>query len=314
MRPQLLRHQACPASLTSAQGYRRVTALTDLAPGLRTLSRPLRPSRSDYSGVVADLADGDPRSLADRGDPDPAVTAALAAFAAGTGSEHGALSALAGSRLLVPVVAIPADGCSADGHSADGHSADGHSADGHSADGHSAAGHSAAGGAEKTGEMALPSILGADGRPALPAFTCLESLRQWRPDARPVPASAASVWQSAVQESCAVIIDIAGPVPLAVEGARLAALATGAAVPLPHEDPDVQRAALEAVAEHAPGIRVALSPPVGGMDLTVELAPGAGEKEPVAGGAADQVASAIADRLGARLRRGIAVRLRPPAG
>ena len=46
---------------------------------------------------------------ADDGSADPAAAAALAAFAAGTGSEHAALTSLAGVRLLVPVVAAAAD-------------------------------------------------------------------------------------------------------------------------------------------------------------------------------------------------------------
>ena len=58
---------------------------------------------------VADLSGGDPRYRADRGEADPAVAAALAAYAAGTGGEHAVLLALADSRLLVPVVAVPGD-------------------------------------------------------------------------------------------------------------------------------------------------------------------------------------------------------------
>ncbi len=124
----------------------------------------------------------------DDGSADPAAAAALAAYAAGNGGEHAALAALAAARLLVPVVAMPG---------------------------------------EKASEMALPLVIGNDGRPALLAFTCLDSLRRWRPGARPVPVPAASVWQAGAQEAGAVVIDIAGPVPFAVDGARLAALAEG---------------------------------------------------------------------------------------
>lgn len=46
----------------------------------------------------------------DRGDADPQVTEALAAYQAGKGSEQAALTALAGARLLIPVVAVLADG------------------------------------------------------------------------------------------------------------------------------------------------------------------------------------------------------------
>ena len=49
---------------------------------------------------------GDPT---DRGEPDPQVAAALSAFAAGQGSEHAALTALADARLLVPIVAVRAE-------------------------------------------------------------------------------------------------------------------------------------------------------------------------------------------------------------
>jgi hypothetical protein len=55
---------------------------------------------------------GDP---ADRGDSDPEVAEALSAFAAGQGSEHAALSALAGARLLVPVVAVLGEAPGSDG-------------------------------------------------------------------------------------------------------------------------------------------------------------------------------------------------------
>src|SRR5881392_1894811 len=45
----------------------------------------------------------------DDGAADPHVTAALAAYYAGQGSEQDALTALAAARLLVPVLAVPAD-------------------------------------------------------------------------------------------------------------------------------------------------------------------------------------------------------------
>ncbi len=155
----------------------------------------------------------EPQFPADQGAADPAVTAALAAYAAGRGSEHAALTALAASRLLVPVVAMPA-GSGGDGAPAGP-------------------------GREKPTEMALPTLIGQDGRAAVLAFTSLGSLKRWRPEARPVPVPAGRAWLAGTQEASAVVIDVAGPVPLAVEGARLAALADGRPVPLPHQDPDV---------------------------------------------------------------------------
>ena len=45
----------------------------------------------------------------DDGSAEPRVAAALAAFGSGLGSEHAALTALAASRLLVPIVAAQSE-------------------------------------------------------------------------------------------------------------------------------------------------------------------------------------------------------------
>jgi SseB protein N-terminal domain len=239
---------------------------------------------------VIDLSAGDERYRSDHGAADPAVATALAAYAAGTGGEQAALSALAASRLLVPVVAM----LSADVPDAD-----------------QAAGADSTPAGDKASEMAMPKIIGRDGRQAMPAFTSLEAVEQWRPSARPVPVPATAVWQSAVQESCAVVIDIAGPVPIVVEGTRLAALAAGGDVPGMHEDPDVWRHVAAAAAEVAPGIRVRLSQPNGGLDFTLELAPPPGSAGLVPEDVATRVADAVHDRLPGRIRAGIAVLRRP---
>jgi hypothetical protein len=244
---------------------------------------------------VVQLSAGDPRFRSDTGAADPAVTAALAEYAAGTGTEYSVLTALAGARLLVPVVAVRADEL-AHGHE-DAHDHE----DARGREG-------VAGSGEKASEMAMPAIVGADGRRALPAFTGIDALQRWKRDARPVPVPAADVWQSAVQESQAVIIDLAGPVPLAVEGARLAALASGAAVPRLHEDPDVRAAVAAVAAGQPPGLRIRLGPPQGDADFTLEVTPA----EPAAPhGVTEEAARAFADEvasmLGERVRRGIAL-------
>ena len=259
---------------------------------------------------MPDLGAGDERFRDDHGEADPAVAAALTAFAAGTGSEHAVLTALAGGRLLVPVLAVLADeltGPAVPGRPAAG----GAVAHGTGQPGHVPS-HAATPGGDKASEMAMPVIVGRDGRRALPAFSCAGALRLWKPDGRPVPVPAAGVWQAAVDESCAVIIDIAGPVPLAVEGSRLAALAAGAPPPALHEDPDVWQVAAATAAEFAPGIRVKLSAPRGGLDFTLELAPPEGSRAPVPDRAASQIGDAVTDRLAGRARCGIAVLVRPP--
>jgi hypothetical protein len=250
------------------------------------------------------LMAGDESFREDHGDADLAVAAALAAYAAGTGAEHAALVALAGSRLLVPVMAVLADEPAAAVESAA-------SIRGANSPGGVIAGGGSAGGGDKASEMAMPQIVGKHGRRALPAFTCASAVQSWRPAARPVPVPAAAVWQSAVQSSCAVIIDIAGPVPLAIEGARLTALATGGAVPGMHEDPDVWQQVAAATAEVAPGSRVRLSQPNGGLDFTLEIAPPSGSDGLVPEDVARRIADAVHVRLAGRVRSGIAVLRRP---
>lgn len=238
---------------------------------------------------------------ADEGSADPAAAAALAAFAAGTGSEHAALTSLAGVRLLVPVVAATAEETGDHAPAGDHSRADGHPP--------------ASGRAEKASEMSIPTLVGTDGRRAVPAFTCLDALVRWRPAARPVPVQASSVWQSAVADSCAVVLDIAGPVPLAIDGARLAALAGGQPVPLPHQDPDVLAELTAAVAGQPAIGRARLADGGTDGDLTIELSflPGR------AGSAAELaqlIGTALLGTLGGRLRRGIKVVISPtsPAG
>lgn len=234
---------------------------------------------------------GDPT---DRGDPDSGVVTALSAFAAGQGSEHAVLTALAATRLLVPVVAVLAE--AAPGRET------------------GTAGPGAAAGAgppqgEKVSEMALPTLVGADGRHAVLAFTCLSSLTRWRPDARPVPAPAGQVWLAGAQEASAVVIDVAGPVPFAVDGARLAALAEGRPAPMPHEDPDLQSAAEAALSGEPVIARFDLLPGQGGSDLTIQviLAPGSGPGQARAQEAIQRSVARIVASGGDRVRRGITV-------
>lgn len=201
----------------------------------------------------------------DTGAADPAVTAALAAYAAGQAAERTVLAAIAASRLLVPVVAILAE-----------------------------AGDD---GTEKETEMALPTLIGNDGRKAVIAFTGSDTIKRWRADARPVPVPAPHLWPAvAAERADAVVIDVAGPVPLVVEGARLRALADGAPPPFPHEDPDV-RAQVAAVTGN-----FTVEP--GGEDAEVTIVLRA--TDPASARAA---AEEIAARLAPRLRKGIAIRL-----
>jgi SseB protein N-terminal domain len=205
------------------------------------------------------------RPAGDTGAADPAVTAVLAAYAAGAAAEHAVLTAVAASRLLVPVVAVLAEADSD--------------------------------GTEKETEMALPTLIGNDGRKAVIAFTGTDTVRRWRADARPVPVPAARLWPAvAAERADAVVIDVAGPVPLVIEGARLRALAAGEPPPFPHDDPDIRAQVAVVTDDFTLGS--------GGQDadLTVTV-----KTSDLA--AARAAAEAIAARLAPRLRRGIAIRL-----
>ncbi|MGI9004743.1 MAG: SseB family protein [Streptosporangiaceae bacterium] len=220
------------------------------------------------------ISGADPLFGTDDGSAEPAVSRALAGYAADEGSERAALAALAASRLLVPVVA--------------------------------AGGETAAGG-EKASEMALPTLIGLDGRRAIPAFTCMAAMQRWRRDARPVPAAALAVWQAAAQDSCAVVIDVGGPVPLAVEGARLAALARGDGPPELWADPDVREIVASVLAGHLEVAAFDLRPGEADRDLAIALSLAPGQPADDVTSLAAQLAEAVHGRLGGRLRRGVAI-------
>jgi hypothetical protein len=104
----------------------------------------------------------------------------------------------AGVRLLVPIVAV-ADEVDADT------------------------------GADKSSHMASVSLVQADGRRGLLAFTGVETLKRWDPAARPVPVTSYDVAAAALEEGAeGVLVDIAGPVGFAIDGDLLAELAQAA--------------------------------------------------------------------------------------
>ncbi|WP_248963920.1 SseB family protein [Sphaerisporangium perillae] len=157
----------------------------------------------------------------DDGSADASVAAALSAFAAGTADAAVVASALSTARLLVPVVALLTESEVGE-HGLQ---------------------------QEKESEMALPVLVGADGRKAVPAFTGTESLKLWRADARPIQALTPQVCRAALGEgAAAVMVDVAGPVAFAIEGGMLHALASIGRVT---GDDDTLQPLLNALSEHA---------------------------------------------------------------
>jgi hypothetical protein len=235
---------------------------------------------------VLGISGGDPAFRSDDGSAPTEVTTALTEFAAGRGSEQSVLAALASNRLLVPVVAVLAEVLEG---------------------GETASGAKKASEGEKASEMAMPTLIGLDGRRAVPAFTSLESMSRWQSEARPVPVAAMAVWQAACADSAAVVVDVAEPVPFAIEGARLAALARGERAPEPYHDPDVHEIVAAVLAGQLDVAAFDLQPGEDGQDLAIVLSlTGETSAEAVAAIGA-QVAEAVQTRLGGRFRRGIAI-------
>ena len=147
-----------------------------------------------------DRAIPDPGFAGDDGSAPQALADALTGWAAGTTPYVEALAVLQQSRVLVPVVAVLGEVEVDEAGLA----------------------------REKTSDMATVLLQGADGRLALLAFTGTDSLRSWNPQGRPVPVPTALAARSALQDGAsALLLDVAGPVPLVVEGEDLARLAEG---------------------------------------------------------------------------------------
>ncbi len=143
----------------------------------------------------------DPGFAGDDGSVPAPLARALAAYADDPrGRLHATLAVLQDSRLLVPVVAVLGEV----EHDDQGRAHD------------------------KTSDMATVLMKGRDGRMALLAFTGNEPLRRWDPEARPVPVTAPRAAQAAVHDGAeALVVDVAGPTLVVVEGEDLRALAEG---------------------------------------------------------------------------------------
>ncbi|MEV0276097.1 SseB family protein [Streptomyces sp. NPDC050610] len=225
----------------------------------------------------------DPGFSDDDGSADAALAEALDAWSRDASAEPRVLAALAGARLLVPVVAVL-------GESETG------------ADGLRR---------EKTSDMAVPTLEAPGGRRALPAFTSTRSLARWRADARPVAVPLHQALRAAAHEKAdTIVLDLAGPVTYPLAGPALLALAEGRTSTDPLADPAVADA-LRAVLAAEPGVLSAQLSGAGDGDGTLALAldPGAPARE-VAGRVAEALAAD--EVLRARLVRGLDLALLPP--
>lgn len=159
----------------------------------------------------------------DDGSADPELTNALQKFASDATDLEPVVEVLSRARVLIPVVAVLGE-----------------------------TGESPLTGlvGDKNADMALVLLRSSAGRPGLPVFTCVDSMRRWNSQARPVPVETRRAALSAVDEGCDIIvIDPAGPVTAVLSRPAVWALAQARRwVPSPR-DPEVTTAVEESVGE-----------------------------------------------------------------
>jgi hypothetical protein len=139
----------------------------------------------------------------DDGTADPELAGLLAGHAAGEVPLHAVVARLARCRVLVPVLAEVevAETLVVDGHEMH---------------------------VDKEASAGVVALQSEDGRRALPVFTSVASMRQWRASARPVPVEAARAALSAVGEDWALlVVDPAGPITVTVPRPAVWAIAQG---------------------------------------------------------------------------------------
>ena len=159
---------------------------------------PEADARPDAEHLVRTIPD--PGFADDAGAGDPVLGRLLAAHHDGEASSGAVLAVLQDARLLVPVVAVLGEvEVDAQGLAHD-----------------------------KSSDMAAVLVRAADGSTGLLAFTSLETMARWDPQARPVPVTAATAATAAVQDGAeALLVDLAGPTSYVVDGDDLTRLASG---------------------------------------------------------------------------------------
>ena len=93
---------------------------------------------------------------------------------------------------------------------------------------------------DKTQELAIVTVTAPDGRTVLPAFTSVETMSTWNPQARPIPVDAVRIALAAASENTdLVVIDATSDTEFVVRRPALWALAQSAAWVPCYADPEV---------------------------------------------------------------------------
>ncbi|MFV0451734.1 MAG: SseB family protein [Propioniciclava sp.] len=150
-----------------------------------------------YRGSVPTLGQPNATFAGDRGEPNPALRALIAHAYDDTTAYQRAVVGLCTGRFLLPVVA---------------------------------SGDEAGDGPDPTrhAEMAAVLVQSDAGATAVPVFTGLDALSAWQPGARPVPCTLDDVAATVIEtSSAAMVIDLAGPAQVVLEGEVVSRLAQG---------------------------------------------------------------------------------------
>lgn len=208
------------------------------------------------------------RFAADDGAADPALAEALARCAAGQGTLADVVAALAGARVLVPVLAVEHDDAG-DSDAAAPDDAD-----------HVPAADGCAGAAGQPFEEArhasagVVAVAAPDGRTALPVFSSVATLAAWQPTARPMPAEGPRAAAAALGEGWdLLVVDPGGAATAVVPRPAVHALATGRAWEPAVRDGVVAAGVREAVRRvtGVPGVLDADAAPGRGAEVAVVL-------------------------------------------
>ena len=108
---------------------------------------------------------------------------------------------------------------------------------------------------DKTQELSVVTVAGPDGRAVLPAFTSVEAMQRWKPEARPVPIQAPKIALGAEGEGTPlIVVDPGSETQFVVRRPAFRALATGEPWTPAFDDVEVAGAFGASVAEE-PAVR-----------------------------------------------------------
>jgi hypothetical protein len=151
---------------------------------------------------------------------------------------------------------------------------------------------------DKTQELSLVTAAGPDGRPVLPAFTSVDTMREWDRTARPIPIEVPRIALAVAAEGTPlIVVDPGSPTMFVARRPSFRALATGEAWTPSFEDEEVLQAFLDSSTGETPLVALQLAPGdptarLEGAELLVQLS--------VREGMASDELDAMIARLGQR--------------